>query len=1114
MTKYTMKNDIQHVLECPDVYIGDVNSDERLEYVYNENGMIEQKLVKVPEVLVRIFTEVLTNAVDNVERSKRSKIRCTTIEVDVDVETGVTTISNDGQVVPIVQVSPNDGDERMYVHSMIFGHLRTSSNYGADRRDLSGKNGVGVKCTNIFSTRFSVTGVDPVNKLKLKQVWTDNMTKTAGPVITPLSSKSIDSGYTKVTYVPDFNRFGLKMYPPEIMKIFKKLVVDSSAITPHVDFVFCDEKIPVKSLQEYSKLYFADPSAVDFLDVSYAGSDVVIAALKTDDASTKKSKAVSFVNGQLSRRGGRHVQSWMNTLSDGVLNSLNSGKKQAVKFAKSDILPYFYLFVHSRVQKPMFDGQNKDVLKHPKVDSELTVSNLKKILKWQIISTIKNKVSTAKELASLRCVEREVKRRPITDVNSYDTANKVGTTSTLILCEGLSAKAYAVSGIQVGVFGKKGRNHFGIMPLTGKFLNVKNASVAKIGVNKVVTNLIKVLNLKIGLDYSRLQNFKTLNYGTVLILTDADKDGTHIKGLIINFFHGMFPSLLKKEGFIISMETPIVKVPEKDGTDLLFYDEKEFDLYRTNHPNTTNFKYYKGLGTISSKDVPKFFGKRMVKYIFTEECENHIDKVFKDEYTDTRKMWLTSYALRLSADAVGPRPVEVENAEGCFTSTVGDFMEHEMVKYSYEDCKRSIGSCVDGFKESQRKVIFAVRKKFRHHGDFIKVAQLSGYVAEQTDYKHGEQNLCETIIKFAQDFVGSNNVTLLEPDGQFGTRLEGGKDAAAPRYIYTRPSKILKYMFREEDDAVLPMTSDGEPVFFVPVVPLVLINGSVGIGTGWSSFVPQYNPSQVVDHIRRKLVDADVGPIDIDPYYRHFKGKIVPCDDSKTKYTTYGKMKNLSVEPWKEASSMTVQVTELPVGMWSDKFKDQCNDMVEKNLVEKVVNESTVNTVNFTLVNVKPAALANIRLTTSLHTSNMVLFDSVNAITKYDTVNDVFEEYFKTRISYYAKRAAHMTEKLEVEVMHARNKLRFVTMVVEDFDLLKRSELDLTRHLEDQQFLKVADTFNYLLNIPIKGFTRTAVMKLKASITRLNADLKLLKSSTPASMWLKDLDELEPYFSD
>jgi DNA topoisomerase-2 len=1072
--------------------------------MYNDDNdpVIFQAQVKVPEVLVRVFVETLTNAVDNAQQSKDSETPCTSIKVDVGLN-GSTSVWNDGKVIPIVRMKGLD-DDWTYVHSLIFGHLRTSSNYDKkqdDERNLSGKNGVGVKCTNIFSSYFCVTGVDPQKKLKLIQEWTDNMTKTSGPVV---KSSTCSRGFTQVTYVPDFKRFGLSSYPKEVYCIFKKLVVDVSALMPSVKFVFCGEKITTKNLQDYSLLYFPKDEKLDVLTIKHDSSEVVVVAVKDRESfgDCKKFKAtppVSFINGQITKNGGQHVQSWSKAIFTGFLEAFNNGAKKDVKLVKGDITPYFQLFVHSRVRNPIFNGQNKDMLKNPKVNALVTVEQFKKMLKWEVVSVIKTKIYSTKELLTMKQVEKDVKKQSVTNVNSYDAANKTGPDSVLIICEGLSAKAYAVAGIQVGVLGKRGRHHFGIMPLTGKFLNVKNASLTKISTNKVVMNLIKVLNLKHNVDYSKPQNYKTLNYGTVLILTDADKDGIHIKGLIINFFHELFPSLMKKKGFVVSMETPIVKVVEKRGAkDRLFYDEVDFENYRLNSPDDSyTFKYYKGLGTIGSKDVPLFFGKKMVQYDLTDDCDRYVNKVFKDEYTDDRKEWVQKYRLE------EPKTCQATTKEGGAGSlTVGDFMELEMIKYSYEDCKRSLASCVDGLKESQRKVIYGIRKKFKKQTDFIKVAQLSGYVAEQTDYKHGEQNLCDTIVKFAQDFVGSNNIPLLEPDGQFGTRLEGGKDAAAPRYIYTRPKNILKYVIREEDDPVLQYTKDGEPVFFVPILPLALINGSVGIGTGWSCFVPQYNPLQVLEHIRQKLT-GQVSTLNIVPYYKNFKGKIRQQNESK--YVTYGKMK---IVPQEGGGFTNVQVTELPIGVWTDKFKDQCNTLLEKGEVGSVVNESTVNEVNFTLKNVDPN---KINLTSNLHTSNMVLFDSHSVITKYDNVNSVMEEYFNTRLDFYKVRMKHLLKKLNADLSFSENKLRFVVMVIEDQNVLKQQEDHLVNLLKKKNFLPVDDTFNYLLNIPIRGFTKTAVHKLKNTIERLTNDLENLRRQTPSQMWLNELAEVEPY---
>ncbi|AHL67621.1 DNA topoisomerase II [Chloriridovirus anopheles1] len=761
MVKYIKKTDIQHVLDCSDVYIGSIQEYPRKEYIFDQDAIVPAN-VSVPTALVRIFVEALTNAVDNAERSRSTDRRCKTIKIGLDMDTGETSVWNDGEVIAI----DKSNSEGMYNHSLIFGHFRTSSNYGNEEvRELSGKNGMGVKCTNIFSSQFTVTGVDPGTGLKLVQTWTQNMEKTDGPIVT---KSSLKHGYTEVKYIPDFKRFTmsgkpLKKYPSEIYAIFHKFALDVSVLLSDVSVYFNDEKIKIaKNLLDYAQLYYNKKSVAEcdeMIHFKTINSEVVICGLKQPNSRP----AISFVNGQITCDGGQHVNGFTKALCGAVLEYLN--KKRDVKFTPKDVSAYFHLFVHSKVNKPQFDGQNKNKLVHPTIPTEISATQIKKILKWSTIAAIKNKASL-KDMSVLKKMENKSKRS-LVKVDGYDPANKFGADSVLIVCEGLSAKSYAVSGIQTGALGKKGRNCFGILPLRGKFLNVKNVTSKKIGENKVVSDLIKVLGLKFGADYTLPQNYNSLNYGTLLILTDADKDGIHIEGLLINFFAELFPTLIQRGGFIVSMKTPIVKVFQKGKKDLLFYNESTFEEYRRNHPNIKKFKYYKGLGTTGPKDVSASFGLKMVEYQNDDKCVDAVNKVFKDEMADARKKWLSAFD-----------PEEVyfnldEYSSPLINLPISDFMEHEMIKFSYEDCKRSLAGVIDGFKESQRKVIYAIRKKFKNGGSSLKVAQLSGCVAEQTDYKHGEQNLCETIIKFAQDFVGSNNIPLLY---QMGNSEQGWKE--------------------------------------------------------------------------------------------------------------------------------------------------------------------------------------------------------------------------------------------------------------------------------------------------------------------------------------------------
>ena len=152
------------------------------------------------------------------------------------------------------------------------------------------------------------------------------------------------------------------------------------------------------------------------------------------------------------------------------------------------------------------------------------------------------------------------------------------------------------------------------------------------------------------------------------------------------------------------------------------------------------------------------------------------------------------------------------------------------------------------------------------------MAQLAGYVAEHSAYHHGETSLAGTIVGMAQTFVGSNNIALLHPAGQFGTRLLGGKDAASPRYIFTKLPALTRLIFHPADDALLDYQEDDgqaiEPKHYVPILPMVLVNGAEGIGTGWSSSVPNYNPREIVANLRRLMADEPQQPMH--PWYRGY----------------------------------------------------------------------------------------------------------------------------------------------------------------------------------------------------------------------------------------------------
>jgi DNA topoisomerase II len=393
-----------------------------------------------------------------------------------------------------------------------------------------------------------------------------------------------------------------------------------------------------------------------------------------------------------------------------------------------------------------------------------------------------------------------------------------------------------------------GRDYYGVYPLKGKPMNVRDATHSQIMKNEEVKALCDIIGLKPGAQYTQ-ENIKTLRYGSLMIMADQDHDGSHIKGLVINFLHHFWPSLLDVPGFLKQFITPIVKV-SKGNMSQTFFTLPEYQAWKQSDGKNGKFKikYYKGLGTSTAAEAKEYFsdldtheimfgrlsldakdedeGNETDEQDFNQtsasseaipECIKSyggelIDLVFNKKKADQRRTWMTE---NLKKDTYLDYCEAVKEQGNVRYS---QFINKEFILFSRSDCERSIPHVMDGFKPSMRKVLYScIKRKLK---DEIKVSQLAGYIGEHSAYHHGEASLHSTIVGMAQFFVGSNNVNLLTPSGQFGTRRMGGKDSASPRYIFTMLENITRKIFHPDDDELLDyLTDDGmtiEPEFYMP----------------------------------------------------------------------------------------------------------------------------------------------------------------------------------------------------------------------------------------------------------------------------------------------------------
>lgn len=627
-------------------------------------------------------------------------------------------------------------------------------------------------------------------------------------------------------------------------------------------------------------------------------------------------------------------------------------------------------------------------------------------------------------------------------------------------------------------------------------LNTRNANTTAIANNKEITKLIQALGVQYDVDYSIDENFNKLRYGKVLGLTDSDDDGLHILGLILNVFDSLFPSLMRRKGFLCTMQTPVMKIKYK-GEEMRFYNSHNAHKFlEENRVNKDNVKYYKGLGTSSDKDIKETFGKKMVIFNMDEQGKESLNKVFHNDFSDERKKWLETYDPKKEQMYIGTDHANIQDI------SITDFIDTEFIKFSIDDCKRSIPSMVDGLKESQRKVLYACFLKNLPGDKTIKVAQLAGFVAEKTSYHHGEQNLYDTITKMAQDFVGSNNIPLLYRDGQFGSRLNNGKDAANARYIFTRLEKHTKQIFPSDDMPLLNYLHDEgekiEPEYYVPLLPMILVNGGSGIGTGWSCYVPSYNPSDIISWILDWL-DRGSSEIQLHPWYRGFTGQINKL--SQYKYTTHGIV---------HGESKKVTITEIPVGMSIDKCKENLEELCEKRKIKNFKNHSNANKVKFEFTPLVKLKDKDLPLTSSISVTNLVLFNSNGQLHKYKDVYEILEEFCRVRLEFYLHRKNYMLDKLHRDKVFMTNKLRFMKKVMKrDLVVFQRPEEDIVRDMEEMKFEKVDDKYDYLLNLSIRSFTTSRLEDLTKKITEVKEKIEKLKSTDIKNMWRQELNELK-----
>jgi len=1069
--KYQTMTHKEHILKVPDTYIGSIEP-SILENIWICNDKFIQKDIKVSVGFMNAcIGEIIANSIDQCTRTrdyikKDKTVQLTKIiKINIDRKTGYISVYNDGDGIPVKE--QKDKGKMIYIPELIFGKLLSSSNYDkTKKKKTGGKNGYGAKLCNVYSLYFKVITVDHRRKLKFTQIWENNMSE---PKNKPKITKYTGEPYTEITFLPDYKRFGMdKHFSDDVLSFIRKRAYDISGCTSSdVNVYFNDKKIKTNTFESYVRMYLPDKK---IKRIYFKTEFWEVVACASNNGNFKQ---VSLVNGICTTNGGKHVDYISKQICRKLAKKINGNSKTGLVKA-NHIKNNLWVFINCYINNPSFSSQTKEFLTTPssKFGSKCDISKdfIDQLYKTEITERAKL-LKSLHDKTGLNKTDGK-KTKSIRGIPKLEDANWAGTKKstqcTLILTEGDSAKALVVSAL-----GVIGRDRFGVFPLKGKLLNVKTASDKKISSNKEILALKKIIGLK-----QDTKSVDELRYGKVMILCDQDKDGLHIKGLVMNMFSYYWEDLLHSD-FLVTIYTPIVKVFKRNKVIRTFYVQHNYDKWLLKQKDTVGLKikYYKGLGTSTKKEAQEYFSEypnNIINYTWSDESKRSLDLAFSKDDVPGRKEWLSFFNPN--------NVIDPTNNNVSFT----EFVDKELIHFSDYDNKRSIPSFCDGLKPSQRKVLCTFFRK-----NIIKerkVSDLSGYITIETAYHHGESSLEGTVIKMSQNFVGSNNVNFFHPAGQFGTRLQGGEDHAQSRYIFTYLEKYTRYIFKKEDEPLLTFIEEEgtiiEPKWYLPIIPMILVNGTHGIGTGFSTHVPCFNPKSIINKLINILDGKQIKKLK--PWYKNFKGIIYKKECKKTsKWITSGKINYLSYTE--------VEITELPIGLWTNYYHEYLESLVynksEKN--ESLRNKQCI--VNYTKCNnhddenihlivtfkkevldelksnfEKLKSVLKIEESKSCSMTNMHLFDPLGEIVKFKTPESILISFYKIRLYFYKRRKKYQIKFIEREIKFLGEKIRFIKGIIDKkINIQNKSEAEILLELRNKYFFLPNPMNNEIIISPV-----------------------------------------------
>jgi len=601
--KYQKLTDTEHVLLRPGMYIGSVKPHTEEVYLLDRRSwkLIPKEITYNPGFL-KLFDEIVSNSVD--EHKRNPKLN--QVKVNIDVDTNKISIWDNGGIPVEIH---KEYDE--WVPEMIFSNLKTGSNFDdTEERTVVGTNGVGSTLTNIFSTEFTIDTCD--GKKRFTQTFFNNMAKKTKPAI-----KAQKKGFTEISYIADFKRFGMKKIDKPSIQMIEKRLYDIAACNPKLKIWLNGDPITFKSFKEYSELYTTP--------VFYEQSENWQIGI---GHSTSGFKAISFVNSVETKDGGKHVDNITWQITQFLRDKIK--RKHRVDVKPSELKNHLYLFINCTIINPAFSSQTKEkLITEPKDFGSIHVlsdKTLRQVLNSEIIQSVLDWIKqkkAAEERSKLRKLNKGLDKKKV--VKLID-AKKRGDRNncTLAIFEGDSASSAF----------RQYRNPQtqGAFPLRGKFVNVRESVPSKVVQNKEVQSLMAALGLKIG------HEPKDLRYGKILLYTDADVDGNSISALLINFLGKYWPELFD-EGRVLKVETPLM-VAKKGKQTLSFYSDEEYKKWESKQRslNSWNIEYKKGLAALENEEYQEIISNpKTFTLVKDNDFENTLNTWFSKDSEPRKK---------------------------------------------------------------------------------------------------------------------------------------------------------------------------------------------------------------------------------------------------------------------------------------------------------------------------------------------------------------------------------------------------------------------------------------------------------------------------------------------